>query len=352
MDSTHGTNVLFLPIPRGYGETQMDDQFSQILLDLYRGTCTVSFSEFQEWSLDLIKPFLGFDSGFWGMGGVNDKGAFINCVHLHHQPPEMIQAYESVKGVDLVAERVAAQPGRTVQVSINDLIEAGPKYNLARAHVERWGMLHILCTGITEPASGLFSIISLYRADIGNPFTEEQRLLKEKLMPHLSGAFLLVRRRHVEKLAFEYHSCPREIAIVDREFIVHDASANFGRLLKLEWPEWTGPKLPEILGNSFVCANRTRYEGKAIIALADKVSDLVFVAVRERSKLDELSPREYGVARLLSQGYSYKEIAQTIGLSPMTVRNHIQVLYAKLSVDNKVDLALVLNRIVPHAART
>lgn len=87
--------------------------------------------------------------------------------------------------------------------------------------------------------------------------------------------------------------------------------------------------------------------GTAIIALADRVSDLVFIMVREKSRLDELSLREYGVARLLSQGRSYKEIARTVGLSPITVRNHIQAVYAKLAVDNKVDLARVLNGDVP-----
>ncbi|MHB8471832.1 MAG: helix-turn-helix transcriptional regulator [Gammaproteobacteria bacterium] len=321
----------------------MMDQFSKILLDLYRGTCAVSFSEFQEWALNLIKPAFGFDSGFWGMGGVNDQGAFINSIHLHQQPPEMMQAYESVREVDLVAEKVAAQPGRTVYVSVDDFVAAGPKYNSARAHVERWGMLHILCTGIIDPNSGLFSIISLYRADVGNPYTEEQRLLKERLMPHLAEAYIAVRQRHLERLALVEPVRPREIAIVDREHIVHDASANFWRLLNLEWSGCAGPKLPELLGNSLRGLDRARYMGTAIIALADRVSDLVFIVVREKSRLDELSPREYGVARLLSQGRSYKEIARTVGLSPITVRNHIQAVYAKLAVDNKVDLARVLN---------
>jgi DNA-binding CsgD family transcriptional regulator len=326
----------------------MMDQFSKILLDLYRGIGVVSFSEFHEWTLDLIKPALGFDSGFCGMGGVNDKGAFINSVHLHKQPPEMMRAYESVRGLDLVAEKVAAQPGRTAQVSINDFIAAGPKYNSARAHVECWGMLHILSTGIIDPTSGLFNIISLYRADIDNPFTEEQRLLKERLMPHLTEAYIAAQHRHLERLACAGPARQREMAIVDREHIVHDASANFRRLLKLEWPGWTGPKLPELLVNSVVGSDRARYAGTAIIVFADRVSGMVFMVVREKSRLDDLSSREYGVARLLAQGHSYKKIAETIGCSPFTVRNHIQVVYAKLGVNNKVSLARALNHIVPH----
>ncbi len=43
-----------------------------------------------------------------------------------------------------------------------------------------------------------------------------------------------------------------------------------------------------------------------------------------------LTPREREVLMLLAEGYSNYEIAQAIGLSYYTVKNHVSSIYAKL----------------------
>jgi len=39
---------------------------------------------------------------------------------------------------------------------------------------------------------------------------------------------------------------------------------------------------------------------------------------------------------------SYRELAAELHISPVTVRNHVQTIYTKLGVRNKVELALML----------
>lgn len=53
--------------------------------------------------------------------------------------------------------------------------------------------------------------------------------------------------------------------------------------------------------------------------------------------LPELTPREKTVLRLLVQGLSTKEMAQELGLSPDTVKDHLERLYGKLSARNRVE---------------
>ncbi|WP_347240293.1 response regulator transcription factor [Thermus sp.] len=53
--------------------------------------------------------------------------------------------------------------------------------------------------------------------------------------------------------------------------------------------------------------------------------------------LPRLTPREEAVLRLLAQGLSGKEMARTLGLSPDTVKDHLESLYGKLGARNRVE---------------
>lgn len=50
-----------------------------------------------------------------------------------------------------------------------------------------------------------------------------------------------------------------------------------------------------------------------------------------------LTPRESEVLPLLAQGYSNKEIAKNLGVSPDTVKDHLARLYAKLDAGDRTE---------------
>lgn len=50
---------------------------------------------------------------------------------------------------------------------------------------------------------------------------------------------------------------------------------------------------------------------------------------------DELTRREGEVLSLISKGYSYNEIAESLKLSPNTIRSHIRNIYRKLAVKSR-----------------
>lgn len=57
----------------------------------------------------------------------------------------------------------------------------------------------------------------------------------------------------------------------------------------------------------------------------------------------DLSPRQRQVADLVAKGLTEREIAERIGISRFTVRNHKQVVYHKTGARNAVELTLIVN---------
>lgn len=56
--------------------------------------------------------------------------------------------------------------------------------------------------------------------------------------------------------------------------------------------------------------------------------------------MEALSLREKDVARLVALGLSNKQIANRLEISEQTVKNHLQSIFRKLAVGNRVELTL------------
>lgn len=58
--------------------------------------------------------------------------------------------------------------------------------------------------------------------------------------------------------------------------------------------------------------------------------------------MEELTPREAELANLVAAGFSNQQIAEMLAIRPQTVKNHLQTIYRKLHVNNRVELSLHL----------
>jgi DNA-binding CsgD family transcriptional regulator len=58
-----------------------------------------------------------------------------------------------------------------------------------------------------------------------------------------------------------------------------------------------------------------------------------------------LSDRQLEILRLLGQGKGTLDIAELLGISPSTTRNHIQRLLGKLKVHNRLEAVTLARRI-------
>ncbi|MGZ3498801.1 MAG: LuxR C-terminal-related transcriptional regulator [Vulcanimicrobiaceae bacterium] len=63
-------------------------------------------------------------------------------------------------------------------------------------------------------------------------------------------------------------------------------------------------------------------------------------ALNQRPDLNELSPRETDILRLIAQGLSNKEIGDRLLLSEKTVKNHISRIFTKLNITARTQAAV------------
>ncbi|MFI7351538.1 LuxR C-terminal-related transcriptional regulator [Streptomyces sp. NPDC049936] len=70
-----------------------------------------------------------------------------------------------------------------------------------------------------------------------------------------------------------------------------------------------------------------------------RVADAVVAA---RGMLERLSAREREIARILAEGASNPDMAEALGISAHTVKDHIRGVYAKLGVDNRVQASRIV----------
>jgi DNA-binding NarL/FixJ family response regulator len=64
------------------------------------------------------------------------------------------------------------------------------------------------------------------------------------------------------------------------------------------------------------------------------------VAPAPAAGIDELRPSELKIVELLAMGLANKEIADRLGLSPGTVRWHLENIYGKLRVHSRTEAVL------------
>jgi DNA-binding NarL/FixJ family response regulator len=98
-----------------------------------------------------------------------------------------------------------------------------------------------------------------------------------------------------------------------------------------------------ISGAQLIDAVRRVADGDAVFSprLAGFVLDAFATAptVTSDAGLEELTPRERDVLRLLARGYAYKEIARRLSISVKTVESHASAVLRKLQLSSRHELA-------------
>ena len=73
-------------------------------------------------------------------------------------------------------------------------------------------------------------------------------------------------------------------------------------------------------------------------------------AERDSANPYRLTARQLEVLRVLATGASNKEIAQMVGISPATVKNHLEAIYLKTGAANRLQAVTLARDLLRHRA--
>jgi len=105
----------------------------------------------------------------------------------------------------------------------------------------------------------------------------------------------------------------------------------------------TGYLLKDDKPNVILSALNEAMEGGAPMSsvIASKVLKLIKITSENNRDNFDLTKRELQILQRIGKGENYQQIADILFISPKTVRNHIENIYKKLQVHNKVDAVTV-----------
>lgn len=310
---------------------------NQLIVGLYRLGRDVPMPKFQAWALERLRELVDFDSALWRAG--SDRPPLRDSAFLLNQPRSLLEEYLGGNWPrhDFLRRACAAHPGRTF--AYTDLVTMD-RFRASELYVQLsrpYGLEWALSTHHVDPNSSLKSVITIWRADRARPFTEDDRLRKQLLVPHLVESLHANRLWHFATAARAGgRGAGQSMAICDGGGWLHDCSRGFVQALRAEWPGWSGPSLPEALVRQL---GPSGYVGSRIDIDATALGDEWLLTSRSGGAAKLLGQRELQVARLYAQGLKYRAIAEQLGVSPTTVRNQLRASFVKLGVTSKIELA-------------
>ena len=318
----------------------MVEGLSQFLLDMYRASREIPHTDFKDWVFGHLDRLIRFDSAWWGSG--SERPLQVHRVHLHRCSPRILDEYPRFIEQDFFREAVSRSPGRVMMFSdlmSREAFEQTDIYrNFGRLFRVEWSMGVVLI----EPVSSLNEFVTIWRHDARKPFAETDRQMLQAIVPHIFEANRVCRINQLRDPQGTQRATPW--ALCDANGLLHDLGPAFVDLIHQEWPQWRDAELPQALRAGI--ARSRRYTGVRVVieVHGDTVGQLLLLEARQRSALDDLTPRELVVARRYARGETYIEIAQALSVAPATVRNQIYRLYRKLDVNNKAELVHRLQR--------
>lgn len=311
---------------------------NHLLLDLYRASRELTMKEFQLQTLELIRPHIPFDSAWWAMATEIEAGRHrIHDSYLFGLTENFGELASMTSGNNLIARTCSRTPGTSFNFTPEQLFGDAPTAMLIR-HSD---VMHLLCTAWQGRIPQLFTFLGISRHDRKSPFSEDERRLKQCLMPHLADTMQINRVMHIASIRAGHSNAKSAMAVVDELGTLHAAEPGFDPHVRLEWPDWEGPFLPPALQTA-LAHNQVHHLGKQVRIRFDRVRELTLVTIARRAPADALSARERAVAEGFASGQSYKEVALHLAISPATVRHHLRSVYEKLGVSDKGELARML----------
>jgi DNA-binding CsgD family transcriptional regulator len=253
----------------------------------------------------------------------------------------MVDAYEKVKHLGPAAMRVTEKPTATIAFNA---AEDFPQEELReyREFLHEHRHENFFITSEINPITRFAHWVSLYRFDKEQRCTPEETQFLSCLAPHLMQALAINRLVHLDRLTGDVAREKWAVALAEsRRGELHHADKRFRELMRREWPVDGEERLPRPLLDRLM-AGDNQITGKHVVIHRSLERGLLFLKARPREKVDELSAREFVVARLLASGLTHKQAAAKLERSPETIRSQARTIFEKLGINHVAMLGPLL----------
>lgn len=325
--------------PRSQFSLSDPDSAALGLLRLARTTACEQFP------LKLLERLVALVAAEHGAINIWHPRSFVASVGIGYDLPAMSADWYAINGaeLDFTTPAMHAQPLRAVCVNADD-----PRWRQSdpawRSFQARHGIHHQL--GVAIPFEGSETVAHCYlnRGPAAAPYGTAEIDALSALAPGIGEALLINRlfagaRQGLEDGASGEHP----LAVTDEDGWILFPNGDFCRA----WPRLAGiaqvsePRLPRAWLEGERAAMR-RLHAAGWQCEVRPVHGGLRVALRRSLNGAMLTPRQTEISRLYCAGYSSKDIATRLSLSPATVRVHLRETYAKLGVASRTGLRSAL----------
>jgi DNA-binding CsgD family transcriptional regulator len=318
-----------------------------VVAALYDAAFGVPLDDYQEFALETLRALIPFDSASWAVAN-NDINAIHSLVRINQSLETLADYLANWQADDFLRHHAIANPGLSFRnedlISVEEWLQL-PIYN---DFCRGAGVEHTLGISILDPITRLSNMIYLWRADIAQPFSDQERDHLQLRAPHLTAGW-----RHRQIVGLYLYSNGgqdrlqhpvRGHAIVDNFGIIHSSDAGFGSALEEAFPDWRGPALPDAVKAMIASDARLASISGFDFDLMRSDQRHILTIIGESASLP-LTRSELKAAQLYASGATYQNVAAQLGISGHTVRNQLSAAYRKLGVSSKVGLAVAIKSV-------
>jgi DNA-binding CsgD family transcriptional regulator len=193
---------------------------------------------------------------------------------------------------------------------------------------------------VAIPSPWWHTKVFLFDRSGGRDFTERDRLILDRLQPHLARLWQAARTRRLLKSALASMDQasdrdPHGVILVDASQEAEFASAPARRLLREFFQGWPSVRLPRELREWLESGEKAPFVRRRSDRQLRIERSLDALLLEEVQAEVPLTAREREVLAWVARGKTNAEIARLLWLAPSTVRKHLENVYAKLGVNTR-----------------
>lgn len=303
------------------------DKIDELIRQLYRKSIQLDANVFKEQALRMLHEVIPFDGAMWATGSFEKDMHSVVLLELESSFSDTLMTMHEVNPL------VRALPMNLGKaIDMQDVISDEEFYqsDMYKQCFSQFGIERILSSAHVQYRSGVFTVLSLYRFNREDVFSEEEKELQSRALFHLLSAASHNQLFHLKQVQ------QNNAAICDVHGFIYEAEPEFLDLVDTYYKTRKSNQLP-IMPNV-----ESEQETEHLMWKFSPLGDLFCVEIWPKGILDILTAREREVVQGVSSGKTFKEIAKELSLSPSTVSNHLYKIYNKLNISSRSELAALV----------